>query len=492
MFFNFAAVASATFAFAAFGNAHLIMKTPTPFGVGSLNNSPLNDAKPGTAESDYPCKQRKGVYDISEMNKIAVETPTLMTFEGSASHGGGTCQIAITLDKEPTANSTFKIIQVFEGGCPTTQDSGSTNPFTFTLPKETPNGQVTLAWLWYNRIGNREAYMNCAPVEVSGGSDNDDYFNSLPNMYLINLPTSECQSTQNYGSDSVIIPNPGQYILKYPQGQSLVKASGNGCKAAADAQLDGVQGYKPSPIITDNGAAYGAPGGGDAPVPSGGASSAAGGYSGGYGGYGGPSSAAGGASGGYGGPSSAAGGASGSAAPSAAPSGYAGGSSAAGGASSGAAPSGSYAAPSGGASSAAGSAAPSGMVTISVAPSGAAPSGAASSAPAYSAPAGSGSMAAPSSAAASGYAPSSAAAGSAAPSYAAPSAAPSGGASTGGSCSGSGVSCSDDGKQFGLCDNGSIVWQPVAAGTSCQNGAIVKRAEMKNVHVRKHAMRHVH
>ncbi len=482
MHFSFAT--AATLAFASLGSTHLIMKTPVPYGVDSLNNSPLNDAKPGSSGSDYPCKQRAGVYDITKMNHIPVDTPTEMSFEGSASHGGGTCQIAITKDKEPTANSTFKIIQVFEGGCPIASESGGTHPFSFSIPKDFPNGVMTLTWLWYNRIGNREAYQNCAPITVTGGSDSDDYFNSLPNMYLINLPTEECESTYQSMSNAVTIPNPGQFIMKETAGQDMHAATGSGCAAAAAAQLEGVTGYKSSPVIADNGAAYNAPGGSPAApsaAPSGGASSAPS--------YGGSSATAGGSSAPSSGGSSAAAGGS---------SAVAGGSSAYAGASSGAA--GASSAP---ASSAAGmpsSAAASGLVTMSVAPSGAPSSAAAGSAPAYSGSAPVSSAApAPSSAAAGSarpsmapssgaVAPSSAAgsgAPSAAPSYAAPSAVPSG--ASGGLCSSSGISCSSDGKKFGMCANGEMVWQPVAAGTSCKNGQITRRSEFRNVHVRRHA-----
>jgi hypothetical protein len=31
-------------------------------------------------------------------------------------------------------------------------------------------------------------------------------------------------------------------------------------------------------------------------------------------------------------------------------------------------------------------------------------------------------------------------------------------------------------KQFGLCNNGSVVWQDVAAGTACVNGVVSKRS----------------
>ncbi|KAF2771696.1 hypothetical protein EJ03DRAFT_250225, partial [Teratosphaeria nubilosa] len=188
-------------------NAHLIMQNPVPFGVDTLDNSPLVDAAIGSSGSNYPCKQRTGVYDITAMNNMKVGDTQLLDFKGSASHGGGTCELVYTTDLEPTANTTFKLFQTYQGNCPTSSDgNGGTNPFTFTLPQGTPNGRMTLAWIWYNYEGNREIYMNCAPLHVTGGSDTKDFYDSLPNAYIINLPSSSCSTPEN---EAVIIPNPG-------------------------------------------------------------------------------------------------------------------------------------------------------------------------------------------------------------------------------------------------------------------------------------------
>ena len=426
--FNFGTVAAAAFAFASLGNTHLIMKTPVPFGVGTLNNSPLVDIAPGAPSSDYPCKQRPGVYDITSMNHMKVGVPNELSFEGSASHGGGTCQLAVTLDTEPTANSTFKLIQVFEGGCPVDSNgNGLTHPFSFSIPKDFPNGVSTLAWVWYNRIGNRELYMNCAPITVTGGSDNTGYYDTLPNMYVINLPTGSCQSTQQFESNAMIIPHPGQFIMRQPAGQSLTTASGTGCAASAAQQTEGVTGYQ-SNVITTNGAAYKAPAtNGDVIGPA----------------------------------------APGATDASALPGG------------SGGAVSSPAAATTGSAASSSQSSVAGGMVTISTVVSVTASSvpAATSSVVASSSfpqmtPSGGAGLAGPSSAGASGVAP----------------APPAG---TGSSCSSAGMACSSDGKKFGLCANGVEVWQPVAPGTSCKNGQIVKRSVFNNPHVRRHAQRAV-
>lgn len=62
---------------------------------------------------------------------------------------------------------------------------------------------------------------------------------------------------------------------------------------------------------------------------------------------------------------------------------------------------------------------------------------------------------------------------------AAPAPAPSSGSHTGSSCSPDGaLVCSPDGTQFAICNFGSTMFQPVALGTKCQNGAIAKRDAM--------------
>ncbi|KAF2717723.1 lytic polysaccharide monooxygenase [Polychaeton citri CBS 116435] len=248
---------------------HLIMDSPIPFGRDSLNNSPLVDAKPGTSQSDFPCKQRQGVYDITAMNNMAVGDAQELNFTGSASHGGGTCQIAVTLDHEPDAKSVWKIIQVFEGGCPIDADGNSgTHPFSFSIPEKFPNGRASLAWVWYNRIGNREIYMNCAPITVTGGSDDKSFFDTLPNLYVINLPTSECSSQESVDQ---LIPFPGQFVMR-ENVQSIKAASGPQCAASAAAMTQDVKAYQSA--TSNDGGAYKAPAtNGDSvgPAPTGGA-----------------------------------------------------------------------------------------------------------------------------------------------------------------------------------------------------------------------------
>ena len=117
--------------------SHIIMESPVPYGNNTINNSPLD-----ASGSDYPYKQRQGVYTISQINNIIVGDSQPLIFLGSVIHGGGSCQISISLDKEPTASSTFKVIKSIKGACAGL--SSGPLPYNFTVPADIPNSQFTL------------------------------------------------------------------------------------------------------------------------------------------------------------------------------------------------------------------------------------------------------------------------------------------------------------------------------------------------------------
>lgn len=211
--------------------AHMIMKSPVPYGKDSLNNNPL--AADG---SDFPCKQRSEVYDVSQMNSMPVGVPQTLSFIGSAVHGGGSCQISVTTDKQPSKSSQWKVIHAIVGGCPSNVtgnlpddlDGGGAAVFQFSMPKGIPNGQYSLAWTWFNKIGNREMYMNCAPVQVTGGSDANDTLDSLPDMFVANIPSTTCGTLENQDFQ---FPNPGLYA-ETPFSTALgSKTTGSACQS---------------------------------------------------------------------------------------------------------------------------------------------------------------------------------------------------------------------------------------------------------------------
>jgi hypothetical protein len=173
MYFSNASFVATALLAASSVNGHMIMAHPIPYSPGSLNNSPL--AADG---SDFPCKLRSDTYTVSSMNTVSIGERIELNFTGSATHGGGSCQLSLTTDMQPSKNTVWQVIHSIEGGCPANVDgnlaanpngSGASN-FFFQVPSGIAPGQYTLAWTWFNRIGNREMYMNCAPMKVTGGT----------------------------------------------------------------------------------------------------------------------------------------------------------------------------------------------------------------------------------------------------------------------------------------------------------------------------------
>ncbi|KAJ5512236.1 hypothetical protein N7463_001788 [Penicillium fimorum] len=199
-------------------NAHMIMSSPTPFSKDTLNNSPLLEDG-----SDFPCKLRDNAFEApSTETTIAIGESFPLTFAGSATHGGGSCQISLTTDLKPSKSSEWKVIKSFQGGCPANVEGniagGSPDlidpySFNFTIPDGISAGKYTLAWTWFNRIGNREMYMNCAPITVSGGSSKrspeelERRAASFPPMFVANI--NGCVTSE--GVD-IRFPQPGDYV----------------------------------------------------------------------------------------------------------------------------------------------------------------------------------------------------------------------------------------------------------------------------------------
>lgn len=223
-------------ALAASATAHITMLNPKPFNQATLNSSPL-------APSDFPCKQRAGVYDITEMNQWDAGTTQVITFKGSAVHGGGSCQFSITTDPEPTDKSQWKVIESVVGGCPSnvsgnlpsnSPDDEGAAKFPVTMPSNIPDGRYTFAWTWINKVGNREFYMNCAPIQVGSGSGSASaasaasVLGALPDMFVANLPATECSTKEN---EDFNYPNPGKNLVEGNGADLGDTLTGAGCTA---------------------------------------------------------------------------------------------------------------------------------------------------------------------------------------------------------------------------------------------------------------------
>lgn len=213
-------------------SAHMTMSSPVPYGLSTLNNSPL--AADG---SDYPCKQRTGVYDLEgASNTLAVGGTYPLTFVGTAVHGGGSCQVSLTTDQAPTVDSKWMVIKSIEGGCPADVPGnldvgGASTPdpytFSYTIPEGIAPGDYTIAWSWINKVGNREFYMNCGPATITAATKKRYAPNAptskkrqtatFPDIFIANLGavSGTCGTVENF---DYAYPDPGANVEKLANG----------------------------------------------------------------------------------------------------------------------------------------------------------------------------------------------------------------------------------------------------------------------------------
>ncbi|RKF60304.1 hypothetical protein OnM2_052057 [Erysiphe neolycopersici] len=203
----------------------MIMKTPTPFSASKFasNNGPLLPDG-----SDYPCKF--GYDTEGASNVMPLGSKQQLSFVGGATHGGGSCQVSITYDAAPSKSSKFKVIHSIIGGCPARNAPGNIgtsattedpDKYEFSIPDNLPSGDAVLAWTWFNKVGNREMYMNCAPVKLTGGGaakrdlKNEtliargmEAYEALPDMFVANIGNG-CTTKDN---TDLKFDNPGTSV----------------------------------------------------------------------------------------------------------------------------------------------------------------------------------------------------------------------------------------------------------------------------------------
>ena len=202
-------------------HGHMIMNTPHPY---NLHSAPLLQVNPLGADFPFPCQGRSTVEQVTPLK--AGETQRV-AFTGGAQHGGGSCQFSLTYEYPPPADkSKWRTIYTLIGGCPVSaagnlpaaqpdaegradspqcgDDTGveCIREFQVPIPRGLPSGNATFAWTWFNKIGNRELYMNCAPVAITGGADEETRPSStrcrrclLPTSPASAPPTTACSTS---------------------------------------------------------------------------------------------------------------------------------------------------------------------------------------------------------------------------------------------------------------------------------------------------------
>ncbi|RMZ80277.1 hypothetical protein DV738_g2847, partial [Chaetothyriales sp. CBS 135597] len=242
---SFAQVATSALLLFSTAQAHMVMKSPVPYSP-QPNNSPL--AADG---SDFPCKQGSDPqYIVETENMITIGEPQTLSFTGSAVHGGGSCQVSLTSDRQPTKDSKWMVIKSIEGGCPSNvtgnldanPDGNGAAVFEYTVPEGIEPGQYTIAWSWVNKVGNREFYMNCGPATISAAKKKRyapasaslvRRQTSFPDLFVANIAgVSDCTTPEGY---DYVYPSPGDEVQTAGDGPYTNLACGANAGSSAVA-----------------------------------------------------------------------------------------------------------------------------------------------------------------------------------------------------------------------------------------------------------------
>ena len=147
------------------------------------------------------------------------------TLSGTATHGGGSCQMSMSYD----LGKTWSVIESYMGGCPI-----DTLTYEVEIPKEAPSGEALFGWSWFNKVGNREmcespkhcsprlvscsglgillipsSDQNCAVVTVTNGGSGLDP-SLFPSPFVANVDAAPgCHTIEG---TPVVFPNPGSVV----------------------------------------------------------------------------------------------------------------------------------------------------------------------------------------------------------------------------------------------------------------------------------------
>ncbi|KAL6919430.1 hypothetical protein FSHL1_003411 [Fusarium sambucinum] len=237
---------------AGLAQAHMEMISPAPFkskenphagsDVDYSMTAPLE-----ASGGNFPCKGYHSLFGTEAGASVAdweAGSQQTMKITGGANHGGGSCQASLSFDK----GESWQVIHSFIGNCP----AAGTSSFDFKVPSDAPSGEAIFAWSWFNQIGNREMYMNCAAVTIKGGSKRASAMSNRPAMFVANVGngcTTEESSDLEFPEPGPDVSNDSQKTAG-PQG-SCAKAGSGGGSGSGSGSGSG-DGAAPS-VPADNG-----------------------------------------------------------------------------------------------------------------------------------------------------------------------------------------------------------------------------------------------
>ncbi|KAH7145927.1 hypothetical protein B0J13DRAFT_584895 [Dactylonectria estremocensis] len=193
--------------------------------------------------SDFPCKGYHKLLNTAQGTPVKTlegGKSYSMIVTGIAIHAGGSCQASLSVD----GGQTFRVLHSYIGGCPAVAGD---NSLAFRVPSDVPStDHALLGWSWFNTMGNREMYMNCASVNISTGVENEENgFLTRPLMFTANVGTG-CETVD---SRDLIFPDPGPDVtLGHKNAVPPIGDCGAGPEASASVAP--APSYAPGPTST--------------------------------------------------------------------------------------------------------------------------------------------------------------------------------------------------------------------------------------------------
>ncbi|KAJ4271407.1 hypothetical protein NW762_000109 [Fusarium torreyae] len=227
---------------AGLAQAHMEMIYPPPFKSKANTNAGSDVDYSMTAPleasgANFPCKGYHSLFGTKEGAPVAdweAGGSYNMTITGGANHGGGSCQASLSYDK----GKTWSVIHSYIGNCP----AAGTSTFDFKVPTDAPSGEAIFAWSWFNQIGNREMYMNCAAVKIGGGSKRASAMSNRPEMFVANVGNG-CTTEE---SSDLEFPDPGPDVSNDSKKTAGPKGSCGKAGSGGSGSGDGSSGAAPS------------------------------------------------------------------------------------------------------------------------------------------------------------------------------------------------------------------------------------------------------
>ncbi|KAK8015959.1 lytic polysaccharide monooxygenase [Apiospora marii] len=264
-------------ALATAASGHVVMENPPP--AKFLAYGPTNPIEPTGA--DWPCKipagQKLDTSDASPKTEMVIGEPQKFSVKGTAVHGGGSCQFALTKGWDPKKDSPWSVIHSIEGGCPARNQKGNldganSDVYEFQIPPGIAPGEYTFSWTWNNRIGGQpaETYQNCGLVVVKAAKTKRMELSArrdlvamskrgadFPELFMANIGelSGGCTTGEALKQQiAIAYPDPGQSVDRANGDEQLFKQPCDGnprARKGGDRGSGGSPAPAPAPVPSE-------------------------------------------------------------------------------------------------------------------------------------------------------------------------------------------------------------------------------------------------